>query len=106
MKIISRLWLLIIMLILLTPLGLILPGYLNSRTPWAEWEMDELRRLVGYAPQGLAALKSVWKAPMTNYGLRGLESRPLIGYVISAIIGILITAGAVFAIGKTLGRKE
>ncbi len=109
MKVTTRLWMALAILSLLSPIGLILPEYFKAGSAWGEWGVDEMRRLVGYIPQGLERLCGIWSAPIPDYAFKGWEEKGLPGlsfaYIISAIIGIGLTAGAVIIIGKMLAGK-
>jgi len=110
MKIISKLWFLIGALIILSPLGLILPEHFKAGTAWGEWGTDEIRQLAGYIPKGLERLSRLWKAPLADYTFKGWEEKPLaslsLAYVFSALIGILICVGVVLILGKILSKKD
>ena len=110
MKIITKFWILICVLIVLSPLGLLLPDHFKAGAAWGEWGPDEVKGLVGYVPGGLERLSSLWSAPIPDYAFRGWEERPLsslsVGYVFSAAIGVLVCIGVVFILGKFLSRKE
>jgi len=110
MKVTTKLWIGIAMLITLTPLGLLIPGYFKSGTAWGEWSNDEVKGLVGYIPKGLQRLSSLWNAPLPDYNLKGWEGKGLnqagFAYIISAIVGVILTVGAVFLISKLLIRKS
>ena len=86
----------IIVMIILTPLGLI-----TSNTAWGEWGTDEIKTLVGYIPSGMESGFS-YNAFASDYGFSGL--RPITGYILSAIIGIT----AIIIIFKVIGslKKE
>ncbi|MFZ1043419.1 MAG: cobalt transporter CbiM [Anaerolineales bacterium] len=72
-------------LIIASPLGLLAPG-----TPWGEWGTDELAsRGLGFVPAGLEKLSTLWGAPMADYNLPALGNSNL-GYVLSAIVGIIL----------------
>jgi len=109
MKIISRLWIFIGVLIVLSPLGLLLPEHFKAGSAWGEWGADEMRELVGYIPKGLEKLSSLWSAPIPDYAFKGWEEKPLVSlsltYILSATIGILVCAGVVFILGKFLSKK-
>ena len=49
----------LIVLIILTPLGL-----LTKNTAWGEWSAGELKRSIGYVPSGLQSMQSFARAPM------------------------------------------
>ena len=100
MKTITKLWLLIVVLIVLAPLGIIVPRYFRSGTAWGEWTKDEIKTLAGYLPKGMEKLLSLWNAPMPGYAQGG------IGYIISAILGTAVIAGVLFVAGKFLNKNE
>lgn len=100
MRTITKLWLFTALLIILTPLGLILPAHFKSGAAWGEWGLDEIRRLIGYMPWGIEKFSRLWSAPIPNYG------SSCISYIASAALGIFIVIIAAFLIGKFLSRKE
>ena len=108
MTTIKKLWIGIGILVLLSPIGLIIPALLGAGGAWGEWGLEEIRSLVGYTPQGMRKLSHIWRSPMPDYTLpgrkQGLAGESL-GYVLSAVIGIAFTAGAVYLLTKLLGRK-
>jgi cobalt/nickel transport protein len=103
---ISRLWVFIGVLVVLSPLGLLLPEHFKAGAAWGEWGVDEMRELVGYIPKGLAGLTNLWNAPIPDYAFRGWEGKPLVdlslAYIFSAVIGIMVCVGVVFILGKFL----
>jgi len=101
MKTISKLWLLIAILAVLTPLGIILPELFKAGGAWGEWSAEEMRGLVGYIPKGLERLSSLWNAPIPDYA-----SNSKISYIVSAVLGVTLVAILLFLVGKFLGKKE
>jgi len=110
MKIITKFWLGLAILIILSPLGLILPEHFKAGSAWGEWGVDEMKKLVGYVPKGLEKLSSLWNAPMPDYSFKGWEEKGLphlsFAYIISAIVGIGLIILVVIAIGRLLTKKE
>ena len=110
MKTTTKLWAGIGILILLSPLGLILPEYFKAGDAWGEWGTGRIKELVGYIPQGLEKLSRLWSAPIPNYAFNGWEEKGpgslSFAYIISAIIGILITICLVLIIGRQLTKKK
>jgi hypothetical protein len=93
----------------LSPLGLIIPALFGAGGAWGEWGLEEMKKLVGYIPEGMQKLAHIWKSPMPDYTVPGQKQGLAVeslGYVLSAIVGIAITAGAVYIITKLLGRKN
>lgn len=109
MKITTKLWIGIFVLIILSPLGLILPEHFKAGAAWGEWGVEEMQKLVGYVPKGLEKLSSLWNAPLPDYAFKGWEEKGLSGlsfaYIISAIIGIVIIVIVALLIGKWLAKK-
>ena len=109
MKLTTKFWIGIMVLIVLSPLGLILPEHFKAGSAWGEWGADEMQKLVGYVPKGLEKLSSLWNAPMPDYAFKGWEEKGLshlsLAYIISAIVGIGIIVLVVLVIGKLLTKK-
>ncbi len=102
-----KLWAPLALLVLLTPLGLWIPGLFGAGGAWGEWGKRELARIIGYIPGGMKGLAGLWHAPATNYGIAGMPEK--LGYMASAVIGVAVIVIAGFAIGRVLsgdGRKR
>jgi cobalt/nickel transport system permease protein len=94
------LWIGLIVLALISPIGLLAPG-----TAWGEWGTQELTQLgLGFIPQGMAKLSTLWGAPLSGYDLPALGNTNL-GYVLSAAVGILIIVIVVWLFGALLTRR-
>lgn len=104
----KRLWIGLVIMALLTPIGIILPEKFNAGDAWGEWGTDTLEKLLGYVPAGLKRLADLWKAPIADYNL-GSESSPLIiqvvSYVISGMLGIAIAGCVIYLISRLLVKK-
>jgi len=109
MKLITKFWIGIAVLIILSPLGLILPEHFKAGSAWGEWGADEMQKLVGYVPRGLEKLSRLWNAPIPDYAFKGWEEKGLshlsLAYIVSAIVGIAVTAIAILFIGRMLTKK-
>lgn len=97
-------------LILFSPLGLWLPEHFKAGDAWGEWGTDTIKELVGYIPQGLEKLSSLWRAPMPDYAFKGWEEKASshlsIAYIFSAVLGIAVIVLVVILIGKLLVKKR
>lgn len=100
MKTITKLWILIAVLAISTPIGLIVPEYFKAGSAWGEWGSDEIKKLIGYVPKGLEKLSDIWASAIPDYGTSKIS------YIVSAILGIIIVIGLTFLMGKFLGKKE
>jgi hypothetical protein len=109
MSTIKKLWIGLGVLVILSPIGLILPDRFKAGSAWGEWGIDEMQDLVGYIPQGLKKLSSLWDAPLPDYAFKGWEEKGLshlsLAYIVSVIAGIAMTVSAVFFIAKLLAKK-
>ncbi len=99
----------LVVLILLTPLGLLLPGWFGAGPAWGEWGGGEVKRLVGYVPAGLAKLSGLWRAPMPDYAPPG-EGMTLWGlsawYILSGLVGAAILVGLFMVFRRIIARRE
>jgi len=105
----KRLWIGLIILALLSPLGIILPQKFNAGDAWGEWGTDTLEKLLGYVPEGLKKYSELWKAPIPDYNFGGDNATmglQIISYIVSGILGILLTGLIAYAISKLLVKRE
>jgi cobalt/nickel transport system permease protein len=78
-------WVVLAVLIFLTPLGLLAPG-----TAWGEWGSNQLTRMgLSFVPQGIKQLEGLWGAPLAGYKFTSLGNANL-GYIISAAVGVIV----------------
>ncbi|MEJ2744242.1 MAG: PDGLE domain-containing protein [bacterium] len=106
MKTTTKLWLGILILALISPLGLWLPECFKAGDAWGEWGTDSFPEMVGYVPQGLEKLSDSWSAPLPDYAFSGWEEKGLsslsLAYIFSAVLGIAVTVLATTLIGNWL----
>lgn len=104
-----KLWLGLLIMALLTPLGLLLPAKFKAAEAWGEWGTDNLAKLIGYVPQGLLKLAGLWKAPVPGYNL-GSPSASLawqaISYLGSGLLGMLAVGLVMYLILRLMGKNE
>ena len=67
----KRLWIGLIILAFLSPLGIILPEMFKAGDAWGEWSTETLQKVLGYVPEGLRKYSDIWKAPMPDYSFGG-----------------------------------
>ncbi|HHL39220.1 MAG TPA: cobalt transporter CbiM [Deltaproteobacteria bacterium] len=89
----------ILFLVFLTPLGLAASG-----AAWGEWSAGELSAMIGYTPEGLAALEGLWSAPAQGYlaGGWGSAAGAAAGYVVSALAGVAVVTLAARLVARLL----
>jgi cobalt/nickel transport system permease protein len=94
------LWVGLVILILASPVGLLAPG-----TAWGEWGTKELGQMgLGFIPQGMDRLSTLWGAPLARYNLPALGNANL-GYILSAIVGILVICVVIWLFAVLLTRR-
>ncbi|MDK2801443.1 MAG: cobalt/nickel transport system permease protein [Clostridiales bacterium] len=105
MKKYKNLWIALGVLVLLTPLGMLATG-----TAWGEWGAEELLEMIGFMPKGMEKLSNSWTlAPLPDYSLSALSngfSQEAAGYILSAIIGVLVTVAVIQIIGKFIPAEQ
>lgn len=110
MKLATRLWIALGVLVLLSPLGLILPDRFKAGSAWGEWGTEEIREMLGYVPRGLATLGELWKAPFPDYAFKGWEDKGVghlsLAYVASGLLGGAAVAAAAWLAGRWLVRRK
>jgi len=105
-----RLWWGLILLVLLSPLGLILPEVLRSGPAWGEWSLEEIEKMIGFIPEGLKKWTGLWSAPLPDYNLGEWEKKGLfhssLGYILSGFLGVGAVVAVTLLLGKFLGKKD
>lgn len=96
------------LLVLLTPIGILLPHYFKSDGAWGEWSVDALEKLTGYVPEGMKKQADVYVAPIADYDM-GKPSNSLVRqsytYVLSGVIGVGIIVLLTFAATKLIKKQ-
>ena len=103
----KKLWIGLLIMALLTPLGILLPQRFNAEGAWGEWGTDKLEKLLGFVPEGLKKLADLWKAPMSGYSFGGegaSKTLQFISYIVSGFIGIGVCILIVFIISRVISK--
>ncbi len=104
----KKLWLGLLILALLTPLGILLPKRFKAEEAWGEWGTEKLGKLLGYVPEGLKKLADLWKAPISNYNFGSEHTSTtlhVIYYIASGFFGIAICTFIVYMISKFMAKN-
>jgi hypothetical protein len=105
-----RFWIALLVMALVSPLGLYVPELLEAGAAWGEWSLEEVTRMVGYAPPGMERFADLWKAPIPDYTFPGQEEAPLshrsLSYVLSALLGIGLCVGTTLIVTRLLTKRE
>ncbi|MDG4760500.1 cobalt transporter CbiM [Micromonospora sp. WMMD710] len=88
----------IAIMVLLTPLGLLAPGGAFGEDAPTDLNLGELD--LNAVPAGLAQYNGFWSHTLLGgYGFTDGQHANL-GYILSAVVGIAVTAALIFAVGK------
>lgn len=105
----KRLWTGLLIMVVLSPLGILLPDWLSSGDAWGEWSADILEKLLGFVPEGLKKYADFWNAPVPDYNFGG-EQAPMavqvVSYIASGVLGILMVLLLIYVIRKVLLKNE
>ncbi|MCC7265509.1 MAG: cobalamin biosynthesis protein [Candidatus Latescibacteria bacterium] len=96
-------------MVLLSPLGLVLPARFGAGDAWGEWSTGTLAQLLGYVPAGLRRYADLWPAPIPDYNLGGEGASTgllLASYIASGLVGIAAAGLAVYGLSRLLVRHE
>jgi hypothetical protein len=96
-------------LIILAPLGLILPDLFKAGDAWGEWSVESIKEHTGIEPAGMKKDAAIYSAPVPDYNL-GKEDDSLpklsVSYIISGLIGTGIILILTFGTAKIISRKQ
>jgi hypothetical protein len=110
MKLMTKLWIGLGVLAILSPLGLYLPAKFEAGDAWGEWDAEKIKELVGFLPSGFKKLASLWNSLLPDYMSRGWADKGFASqscaYIAAAVIGMALCIGIVFVLGKLLAKKE
>jgi len=103
-----KLWMGLGFLILISPLGVFLPGMAKSGGAWGEWGVEELRSMLGYVPSKLGELRGFWKALFPDYSIPGMHTpwETRIAYLLCSVIGAAAVVAICLFLGKWLSVSE
>jgi len=103
----KKLWIGLLIMALLTPLGILLPETFNAEDAWGEWGIDKLEKLLGYVPEGLKKLADIWKAPISDYNFGGegaSKAVQVLSYIASGFLGMGVCILIVFIISRSISK--
>lgn len=104
-----KLWAGLIIMVLLSPLGVIIPEIFKAGDAWGEWGAETLAKLLGYIPEGLKQYTGLWKAPIPDYSLGGDNASQwlqIASPILSGLLGIAIVALVVYLLAKFVVRHD
>jgi cobalt/nickel transport protein len=110
MKITRQLWIGLLILALLTPLGLLLPQWLRGETAWGEWSPQEIKERTGSVPEGMARQADSYQAPLPDYSAPGgapeSPAAQSAWYLIAGLAGMAVVVALMLVLGRWVTRHE
>jgi cobalt/nickel transport protein len=97
----KRIFIVLFGLLALIPLGL-----LSDAPAWGEWDSEYYSKILGFTPKGIESANS-FHSPLLDYTVSGTND--VLGYYISAFVGIAILFGVYLVLMKILksrGKSE
>ena len=96
-------------LLILVPLGIIVPDYFKAGNAWGEWSVEQVKEKTGFEPEGMKKNADRYKAPLLGYTW-GKESPAWSvkssRYFISAIVGLSMIIILTFGLIKIMARSK
>jgi len=103
----KKLWIGILVMAVLTPLGILLPEKFNAGGAWGEWGVEKLEKLLGFVPEGLKKLTDLWKAPIRDYNFGAEPASKIlqvVSYIASGFLGIGVCVLIVYIISRLMAK--
>ena len=104
----KKLWIGLVVMALLSPIGIFLPQFFMAEGAWGDWSSEKLKEMMGFVPAGLERLADLWKAPIAGYNLGGEGASVWVQglwYIVSGLIGILIVGCIAYFLARIINRN-
>ena len=89
----------LVIMIISVPIGL-----LTSAPAFGEWDPDYYLKKLGFIPKGMQHFPQLQHPLLPDYSLPGAND--VLGYYISAIVGVILVFIIWFIIGKIIAKKH
>jgi cobalt/nickel transport protein len=108
-KFTKKIFLGLIILAILSPLGLFLPEKFRAGDAWGEWSIETIKKDLGFVPTGMEKNANIWKAPLPDYGSRDGKNTILINsgyYMLSGLIAMVLIIIITIVLLKIVQKRE
>ncbi|MBF0486788.1 MAG: cobalamin biosynthesis protein [Nitrospirae bacterium] len=105
----KKLWIGLMVMALMVPLGIIVPERFGAAGAWGEWSAETLNQMLGYLPEGLRHYTDLWKAPIGDYSVVPYSTNLFVkslSYIASGLIGAALAGLGIFIISRSAARPE
>ena len=94
--------LILIIFMFLSPLGMLASG-----AAWGEWDVTEWHVPNNWVEKA-SSLAHIWMAPLPDYSIPNLNkgALPYLGYIVSAIIGVILLVAITYLISYLMVMKK
>ncbi|HBN10046.1 MAG TPA: cobalamin biosynthesis protein [Cyanobacteria bacterium UBA8530] len=89
---------------ILSPVGLLLPHFFKAGSAWGEWSPEEILKMTGRVPEGLAHFSNLWQAPFPDYSFAVWQNVPLWQQGLALVFSALAGGLSILGLGWLLGR--
>jgi cobalt/nickel transport protein len=99
----------LLVLIVLLPLGIIIPIKFHAGEAWGEWSIETIKKTLGFVPKGMEKNTKIWKAPLPNYDTPKRNNSILIKsgyYMLSGLIGMVLIIVVTIGLLKIVQKRE
>ncbi len=91
------------LIILLFFLALVPLGLLTDAPAWGEWDNEYYEKVLGFLPEGFKNASGL-NPILPDYSLP--HTSPVIGYYVSAIVGVVLVFAIYFILAKIIKGKN
>jgi hypothetical protein len=104
----KRLWLGLGILVLLTPLGRILPEEFGATGAWGEWSAQQIKEKLGQVPAQLLKLEGLWRAVFPDYTIGGMDKPWPVkcAYFLTGLLGVTVVVILCLGLGHWLSSSR
>jgi cobalt/nickel transport protein len=99
----------LLVLLVLLPLGIIIPVKFHAGDAWGEWSVEIIKKNLGFVPKGMEKNNKIWKAPLPNYDTPKRNNSILITsgyYMLSGLIGMVLIIIITIVLLKIVQKRE
>jgi cobalt/nickel transport protein len=99
----------LIVLAILSPLGLFIPEKFHTGDAWGEWSLETVKSKLGFVPKGMEKNAEIWKAPLPDYGIGNENNSRFTNsmyYIISGFTGIGLIGVVTYGLFKLTRKNE
>jgi cobalt/nickel transport protein len=105
----NRIFIGLLVLVLLSPLGIIIPAKFHAGDAWGEWSIESIKKDLGFVPKGMEKNAKIWKAPLSNYGqIKGRNTILMNSgyYMVSTLVGMTLIVLITIVLLKIVQKRE